>query len=191
MDYVEIVEWGVVFEDKIPNKHDALVLIWNNIREADRIDYSTMNNSLTDLLILKTFKIHSRVSRAPKIIEIKWKRPNTWWIKVNMDEAANGSPGIAGCGGIFRTYRGFYKGCFAKPLGVLYAFEVELWGVITAVKYVIKFHWTHLWFECNAIYMVDLLQNKSTNVLWKFLTRWVRAMNYLQENTYYVSHVFR
>ena len=140
MDYMQIVEWGVVFEDKIPNKH-ALVLIWNNIREADHIDSSIMNNnSLADILILKTFKIHSSVSRAPKIIEMEWKRPNIGWIKVNMDEAANGSPGIAGCGGIFRTYRGFCKGCFAKPLRVLYAFEVKLWGVITAVKYSIRFH---------------------------------------------------
>ncbi|GMN68018.1 hypothetical protein TIFTF001_037072 [Ficus carica] len=184
--------------DKIPNKYDPLVLIWNNIREADRIDSGTMNNSLADLLILKTFKIQNRVSRASRIIEIEWKKPNTWWIKVNMDEAVNGSPGIVGCGGIFPTYRGFCKGCFDKPLAVLYAFEAELyafeaelWGVIIVVEYAIKFHWTHLWFEYDATYVVDLLQNKSINIPWKFLTRWVRAMNYLQENTYYVTHVFR
>ena len=95
-----------------------------------------MNNSLVDLLILK--KLHDTVSKAPRIIEIEWKKANTWWIKVNTNGAMNGSPGIAGYGGIFRTYMGFCKACFAKPLGVLYAFEAELWGFITAVEYAIS-----------------------------------------------------
>lgn len=56
---------GAVFEVKIPNKHGALVLIWNSIREADRINSGTINNYLVDLLILKTFKLQNRVSRAP------------------------------------------------------------------------------------------------------------------------------
>ncbi|GMN53285.1 hypothetical protein TIFTF001_022429 [Ficus carica] len=102
-----------------------------------------MNNSLVDLLILKTFKLYNTVSKTPRIIEIEWKKPNTRWIKVNTNGAVNGSPGIAGYGGIFQTYRGFCKGCFAKPLGVLYAFEAELYGVITAVEYAIRFQWTH------------------------------------------------
>ncbi|GMN46198.1 hypothetical protein TIFTF001_015380 [Ficus carica] len=66
-----------------------------------------------------TFKIHNRVSRALKIIEIEWKKPNTGWIKVNTDGVANGSPGIA-------------------------SYEAELSSVIIAVEYAIKFHWTNL-----------------------------------------------
>lgn len=112
----------VIFEDKFPSTHCALVLLWHCIREADYIDSGTMNNSLANLLILKTFKLSNRVSRAPRIIEIQWKSPTVGWIKVNTDGSANGSPGIAGCGGIFGTYIGFCKCCFAKPLRILYAF---------------------------------------------------------------------
>ncbi|GMN62610.1 hypothetical protein TIFTF001_031685 [Ficus carica] len=77
---------------------------------------------------------------------IEWKRPIIRWIKVNTDGPVIGSLGIAGYG-------------------------AELWGVVTAVEYAIRFQWTHLWFECDATYVVDLLQNKSKNVPWKFLTR--------------------
>lgn len=113
------------------------MLLWHCIREADYIDSGTMNNSLANLLILKTFKLSKRVSRAPRIIEIQWKSPTVGWIKVNTDGSANGSPSIVGCGGIFLTYIGFCKGCFAKPLRIIYAFGVELWGVI--VEYAIRF----------------------------------------------------
>lgn len=71
------------------------------------------------------------VNKAPKIIEIQWQPPSLGWIKINTDGAAIGAPGRAGCGGIFRTYRRFCKGCFANPLDNLYAFEAELMGVIT------------------------------------------------------------
>lgn len=68
------------------------------------------------------------------------------WIKIDTDGAANGSPGFAGCGSIFRIYRGFCKGCFSKPLGIMNAFEAELLGVITALEYAQQFNWSRLWY---------------------------------------------
>lgn len=41
-------------------------------------------------------------------------------LKINTDGAANGSPEMASCGGIFQTYRGFCKGCFANPMYLSY-----------------------------------------------------------------------
>lgn len=74
-----------------------------------------MHNSINDLLILKSFKVPDRISKAPKIIEVQWKNPTPRWIKVNTNGIANGSPGNEGCRGVFRTYIGFCKDCFAKP----------------------------------------------------------------------------
>ena len=64
-------------------------------------------------------------------------------------------------------------------------------GVITATDYACKFKWDFIWFECDSTYMVELLQNKNTQVPWKFVARWNRAINYLSNITYKVSHIYR
>ena len=56
---------AVMFEDKVPNLHQAFVLSWGCIKEADALDSGTLHNSIDDLLILKSSKI-SRISKAPK-----------------------------------------------------------------------------------------------------------------------------
>ena len=55
-----------------------------------------------------------------------WRPPLSGCLKVNTDGAAFGSPGLAGCAGVFRTCRGFVKGCFAIPLGVCFVFLLRL-----------------------------------------------------------------
>lgn len=100
------------------------------------------------------------------IIEVQWKAPLTGWIKINMDSAANESPDMTGCGGIFTTYKGFCKRCFSKPLGIMYAFEAELLGVITVVEFAQQFNWSRSWFECDSTYVVELLHNRNKSVPW-------------------------
>lgn len=74
------------------------------MKEADALDTRTMHDSVSDLLILKMFRVPIKPVKAPKIIEIRWVPPPLNWLKVNIDSAANESPGMAGCGGMFRTY---------------------------------------------------------------------------------------
>ena len=92
-----------------------------------------MRNSISDLLILHRLNIKGSVGKAPRITEVQWLPPNPGWIKVNTDGSTNGSSNPAGYGGVFRTYRGFFKGCFSCPIGVTCAFEAELLGIITAL----------------------------------------------------------
>jgi hypothetical protein len=46
-----------------------------------------------------------------------------YWIKCNTDGAAQGCPGLAACGGIFRDSSTATLGCFARNLEVTYAFH--------------------------------------------------------------------
>ncbi|XP_024019488.1 uncharacterized protein LOC112091032 [Morus notabilis] len=117
----------------------VLLLLWHCIQEADNLDSGTMETTVTDLMILKTFNVPNRVSKAPQIVEVQWSLPILGWIKINTDGAANESPGLAGCGDIFKTYWGFCKGCFAKPLGILYAYEAELTRCLARWKRDIQF----------------------------------------------------
>lgn len=81
------------------------------------------------------FHIQHRVAKAPRIIEVQLVLPFPGWLKINADVAANGSHGMAGYGEIFRTYKGFCKGCFSTPLVVLYSYEAELMKIIWAIEF--------------------------------------------------------
>lgn len=63
--------------------------------------------------------------------------------------------------------------------------------VITTIDYAGKFKWDFIWFECDSTYMVELLRNKNKHVPQKFVARWNRAINYLSNITYCVSHIYR
>ena len=126
-----------------------------------------MKNSISYFLVLRHCGIKGRLAKAPSIVKMQWKPPDPGWIKINTDGSADGSPGMAGCGGIFWTYHSFCKGCFAHPIGIALAFQSELMGVISAIEYVKLYSWDKLWFESDSIYIVDLLHKKSIIVPWK------------------------
>ena len=110
---------------------------------------------------------------------------------MNTDGSAFGSPGLAGCGGIFRTSRGFFKGAFAIPLGKAFAFEAELAGAIHAISYAHDFGWTNLWLECDSSYLVTLLRTRSSSVPWRWKPSWLRCIDRISTMNFHVSHIFR
>ena len=44
--------------------------------------------------------------KLSKEVEVGWNQPPDGWIKINRDGAAQGSPGLAGCGGLVRNDKG-------------------------------------------------------------------------------------
>lgn len=71
---------------------------------------------------------------APKISTVRWALSNPYWIKINTDGTALGSPCLADGGGVFQNSRGFIKGCFSIPLGTIYAFEAKMIIVMYALE---------------------------------------------------------
>ena len=66
-----------------------------------------------------------------------WRVPSQSWLKVNTDTATHGCLGLMGFGGVFRTFRGFFRGGFAIFISKAYAFDVELAAAIHAtISYV-------------------------------------------------------
>ena len=65
---------------------------------------------------------------------------------------------------MFKTYQGFNKVCFARRLGILFAFEAELLVVIAALDYAKGFGRDNLWFESDSANVVDLLKNKNVEI---------------------------
>jgi hypothetical protein len=73
------------------------------------------------------------------MLPISWKfigiyPPKAYWIKCNTDGATQGCPRLAACGGIFRDSSAATLGCFARNIGVTYAFHVEFIGVMIAIE---------------------------------------------------------
>ena len=74
-------------------------------------------------------------TKAPHVLDVIWRLLPLGWLKVNTDRASFGGLGLAGCVGVFHTYRDFINGCFAILLGVCFAFEDELVVVVHAIEY--------------------------------------------------------
>ena len=150
-----------------------------------------MYNSQEEFVILHDLGIGGKARRCPTITPVIWNFPPRNWIKVNIDGAAKGSPGHAGCGGIFRNCRGFSKGCFAKYLGIKFAFEAEILGFITAIEIAKKFNWSPLWIESDSAYVVTLFSTNSFNVPWEIRNRWSKALSDAKSLNVHVSHIYR
>ena len=93
-----------------------------------------MTNSVNDLSVLARFSIAAIPKTTPIIITICWLHPLPSRLKINTDSATRSAPSDATAGGIIRDYYGHSLATFAAPLGVLYAFEAELFTVIIAVN---------------------------------------------------------
>ncbi|KAK3212710.1 hypothetical protein Dsin_017416 [Dipteronia sinensis] len=95
-----------------------------------------------------------------------WSPPAPGWIKVNTDGAALSSPGVGGCGGVFRNYRTFVKGCFTVPFGQVFTFEVELLAASMAINLAWQNGWHRIWLESDSSYVVHLLASRSEQQVW-------------------------
>lgn len=51
-----------------------------------------------------------------KILNVVWRLPEPYWIKINIDGATLGPPSLASGRGIFYNSMGFVKGC-CPPFG--------------------------------------------------------------------------
>ncbi|KAK2646800.1 hypothetical protein Ddye_021995 [Dipteronia dyeriana] len=120
--------------------------------------------------ILQRLHVSGRHPKVSCILEVNWHPPPSSCLKVNTDGATFGSPGLTGCARVFRTCRGFVKGCFAIPLGVCFAFGAELAAAIYAIDYAWTFDWRRLWLESDSTFVVDILRSRSRKVPWRWRT---------------------
>ncbi|KAK0572334.1 hypothetical protein LWI29_030054 [Acer saccharum] len=179
------------FEGGKPVFADALSMIWRSVREADSLQSGTMKNSVAELQTLHRLHVSGRPPKAPRILEVNWHPPPPGCLKVNTDGAAFGSPGLAGCAGVFRTCRGFVRGCFAIPLGVCFAFEAELAAAVHAIDYAWTFGWHRLWLESDSTFVVNILRSRSRKVPWRWRPAWDRCLRLISQMDFAVTHIYR
>ncbi|KAK3224617.1 hypothetical protein Dsin_004479 [Dipteronia sinensis] len=112
-------------------------------------------------------------------------------VNVNTDGAALGSPGVRGCGGVFRNCRSFVKGCYAAPLGSVFAFEAELLAMSMAINYAWINDWCRIWLKSDSSYVVQLLYAHFYQVPWCVWLALHMCLSQITHMDFQVSHIFR
>lgn len=135
------------------------------MREVSGFKIGHMRNNIEELINLRDLGIQGIHSKAPKVLYVNWLAPKPRWTKLNTDGTALRSPGVAECG-VFRNSRGFVRSCYWSLLGVSFAYEAELWGVIKGVCFAGYYGWDYLWIESDSTFIVYLLNQKTLQVPW-------------------------
>lgn len=77
-------------------------------------------------------------------------------MKCNIDGAQRCS-WFRGGGGVFRDRQGRVLDCFLCLLCNKLAYMAEVETIICALDFVIEKGWSHIWLECDSMYIVNLI----------------------------------
>ncbi|XP_040361405.1 uncharacterized protein LOC121049044 isoform X1 [Rosa chinensis] len=102
-------------------------------------------------------------------------------VKVNTDGAAQGTPGLAGFGGIFCNHLGLYIGCFAGPMRLASDLEAELLTIYLVVSSAWRKGWFSLWIECDSALAIHFLSSPPPVYLGDWQLNGVTAMLFLKK----------
>ncbi|GKV33503.1 hypothetical protein SLEP1_g42009 [Rubroshorea leprosula] len=67
--------------------------------------------------------------RKKTVIHIGWSPPPLGFLKLNIDGSAQGNPGMAGAGGIFRDHNGSWIYGYSRRVGFTTSLVAELWAI--------------------------------------------------------------
>ncbi|XP_057803038.1 uncharacterized protein LOC131018330 [Salvia miltiorrhiza] len=180
-----------IFENINFDSQRVLVFVKSFFKEIETNFHNidSTDSSWSDYLITRKLGIMQRAKPPPRMIEVHWWPPTNNWMKVNTDGSALGAPGLIATGGVF--YWAVVRGCFHIKGGVGFAFEAELLAVITAINLAHERNWLNLWIEADSMYVVRLLETRSSDVPWRFMNFWKNTLKLLQDFQLIITHIYR
>lgn len=106
---------------------------------------------------------------AKKLIlkSIWWEKPNTGWMKLNMDGSSIGNLGMAGGGGVIRDEEGNWVIGYARKIGSANSFQAELWTLRDVLFMCLQPHSQAVIIEMDAKAIIDAFshQNNSNSII--------------------------
>ncbi|KAF9624338.1 hypothetical protein IFM89_009621 [Coptis chinensis] len=115
-----------MYDNRVSSYPQVRFLVRRAIIRAHHKSSGHMENSVHDLQILRHFKLHHKLRRAPKIFECFWLLPPPGILKINTDGCSRGNPGRSGWGFVFRNYKGEFLGAAAGGMGTISRTTVHL-----------------------------------------------------------------
>ena len=89
------------FQDKIEVSR-AILVIKDLTCLVGNSSKASMKNDMFDFNVLKFFGINTHSGKVLRHLPVRWEFPSPGWVKINIDGAARGYPGLVACGSIFR-----------------------------------------------------------------------------------------
>ncbi|XP_043693114.1 uncharacterized protein LOC122643564 [Telopea speciosissima] len=164
------------FEGQGKNSIVIQHLIKVELRDASSL-MKCLIKSVQDLLIAHQIGTNFPYTQANRIIEIRWRKPNVNWVKLNIDGCSMGNPGHSSAAGIYRNSQGQPIGSFAQYLGITTNHYAKFSAFFIGVQKAKEKNINHLWIECDAEVIVAAV--KKENIPWKFKQAWLGAAHYL------------
>ncbi|KAL5729274.1 hypothetical protein ACHQM5_002248 [Ranunculus cassubicifolius] len=150
-----------------------------------------MSNTVEDLLFVKKYAIPPLPRKQSRVQEVWWIPPPRGWTKGNIDGSSHGNPGNSGCGGIFRTSRGFVRGSFAWNIGIETSTVAELCGFIKMIELASLKSWFLLWVKTDSQVLLAKVRSKSKDVPYQLRAKWERALRQLEGKQFSITHIYR
>ena len=103
-----------------------------------------------------------RCSNRMVIRQIKWKKPNTGWVKLNTDGSADvASRTAGGGGGLIRDDRGNWIMGFTRKISKANSFLAETWALRDGLLLCNQLNLNAIMVELDAKALVNALKNPS------------------------------
>ena len=178
------------FNDKVININSAINLIISATSLWGNLTSLTARSSVAEFVILKHFNVNLHPPKPQVIKEVIWSPPVFNWVKCNTDGASHRNPGMAACGGLFRSDDSELLGAFAVNLGLTSAIFSELIRAMVAIEIAHHKGWHSLWLETDS--MLVLLAFKSSNIVpWSLRNIWDNCLHLLSSMNFFVTHIYR
>jgi len=94
----------------------------------------SMKNNIFDFNVLKLFCINTRTDKVLRPLPVRLEFPSLGWVKINIDGAIRGYPGLVACGSIFRGSMEEFIGAFSAFLDVQTALVTKFYVVIYVLE---------------------------------------------------------
>ncbi|XP_004301067.1 PREDICTED: uncharacterized protein LOC101309260 [Fragaria vesca subsp. vesca] len=160
-----------------------------HMRASSFLASGCMNNSVSELCVLKCFDVPCKSRRAPRIIEVNWIPPLFDCIKINTNGAFNHASGKAGFRGVFRNFKGEFIGVFACNLDIPCS-DAEVMAVIKAIDLAWVREWRHIWLEVDSAIVLNFIHSPHL-IPWRFRVAWDNCMYRVSQMQFQCSHIFR
>ncbi|CAL1358711.1 unnamed protein product [Linum trigynum] len=151
----------------------ATWLLWKNRNDMrfKGLSSTLTPPSLAHSILAKT-KLWSEAWSAPSLLpsrratpvnrvmaDIAWSSPVEGWVKLNIDGASNGNPGMAGVGGVLRDSMGHWIVGFMAKIGEATAALAELWAFYHGLDIAWKSGYRQIVVESDSQLAIQLLNN--------------------------------
>lgn len=123
---------------------------------------------------------------------ISWEKPPPLWIKLNTDGAAEGNPGNAAAGGVFRDECGQWLLGFNRHIGLTTSVAAEIWAIRDGLSLAIENAFPRIILQSDSAIAIKLItdsQIASNHILFNLISDCRHLTEQIPELRF--EHVFR